>query len=59
MGGSRWGENNQNIGFLNNTVPDPLKITKLLSQHLMLGHHGHASETPFKWRFAGGTMMAQ
>ena len=53
------GENNQNIGFLNNAAPDPLKITKLPSQHLMLGHHRHASETPFKRRFAGGTMMAQ
>ena len=25
----------------------------------MLGHHGDASETPFKWRFAGEAMMAQ
>ena len=24
----------------------------------MLGHHRPASETSFKWRFAGGTMMA-
>ena len=24
----------------------------------MLGHHWHASETPFKWRFAGGPMTA-
>ena len=24
----------------------------------MLGHHRPASETPFKWRFAGGPMMA-
>ena len=23
----------------------------------MLGHHRHASEAPFKWRFAGGPMM--
>ena len=30
----------------------PCKITKLLSQHSMLGHHRHA------WRFAGGPMMA-
>ena len=27
------------IGFLNNTDPDLLKITKLRSQHSMLGHH--------------------
>ena len=25
----------------------------------MLGHHQHASETPFKWRYAGGPMMAR
>ena len=25
----------------------------------MLGHHRHASETPFKWSFAGGPMMAR
>ena len=49
----------QNIGFLINTGPDPLKITKPSSQHSMLGHHRHASETPFKWRFAGGPMMAR
>ena len=24
----------------------------------MLGHHQHASKTPFKWRFASGPMMA-
>ena len=36
---------------------DPLKITKLPIQHLMLGHHRPASEMPFKRRFAGGPMM--
>ena len=40
-------ENHKNIGFLSNTGPDPLKITKLLSQHSMLGHHRHTSKTPF------------
>ena len=40
-------ENHKNIGFLSNTGRDPLKITKLPSQHPMLGHHRHASETPF------------
>ena len=34
------------VGFLSNTGPDPLKITKLPSQHSMLGHNRHASETP-------------
>ena len=37
----------------------PWKITKLPSQHLMLGHHRPASETPFKWRFADGPTMAR
>ena len=40
-------KNYKNIGFLSNTGPDPLKLTKLPSQHSMLGHHRHASETPF------------
>ena len=31
-----------NIGFLSNTGPDPLKITKAISQHSMLAHHWHA-----------------
>ena len=25
----------------------------------MLDHHWHASETPFKWRFTDGPMMAR
>ena len=66
MGGSRGGtggpdpppENSQNIRFLCNKGPDPLEITKLPSHHLMLGFHRPASETPFKWRFAGGKLMA-
>ena len=52
-------ENYKNIGFLSNTGPDSLKITKLPIQHSMFGHYRHASETPFKWRFAGGPMMAR
>ena len=40
-------KNHKNIGFLCNTGPDPLTITRLPSQHSMLGHHRHASETPF------------
>ena len=52
-------KNHKNIGFLNNTGPDPLKITKLPNQHSMLGKHWHASETPFKWRFAVGPMMVR
>ena len=38
-------ENSQKIGFLSNTGPNPQRITKLPSQHSMLGHHLHASET--------------
>ena len=52
-------ENYKNIEFLSTTGPDPLKITKLPIQHSMLGHHRPASETPFKWRFAGGPLMAR
>ena len=66
MGGSRGRtggpdppEITRNIGFLNNTGPDPLKITKLPSKRSLLGHDRHASETPFKWHFAGGSMMAR
>ena len=40
-----------------NTDSYPLKFTKLQSQHLLLGHHRHASETLFKCRSAGGLMV--
>ena len=40
-------KNHKDIGFPSNIDLDPLKITKLPSQHSMLGHHWHASETPF------------
>ena len=49
----------KNIGFLSKTCPDPPKITKLPRQHSMLDRHRQASETPFKWRFTGGPMMAR
>ena len=52
-------ENHKTIGFLSNTGLGPLKITKLPSQHYMLGHLWHASEMPFKWRFAGVSIMAR
>ena len=64
--GGDWGsgprpplENYKNIGFLSNIGPVPLENTKLPIQHSMLGHHRHASETPFKWRFAGGPLMTR
>ena len=58
-GGGAGHENYRNIGFLSNTGADPLKITKLPIQHSMLGLHRPAGETPFKWRFAGGPLMAR
>ena len=70
MGGSRGGgdrgsnppppplKNHQNIGFLSKTGPDRLKNHKATKQHSMLGHHRPASVKPFKWRCAGGPMMA-
>ena len=41
------------------TGPFPFIITKLPSQHSMLGHHRHASETLFKWCFAGRPMIGR
>ena len=41
-------ENHKNIEFLSKTGPDPLKFSKLPSQHSTLGHHRPASKTPFK-----------
>ena len=52
-------KNHKYIGLFSNTGLDPLKIIKLPCKHSMLGHHRHASETPFKWRFAGGPIMAR
>ena len=46
-------KNHKNIGFPSNIDPDRLKITKLPSQHSMVGHYQHASETPFQGRSAG------
>ena len=46
------------IVFLSITGPVSPKNPKLPSKHLMLDHHRHASEIPFKWRFACGPMMA-
>ena len=65
MCGSRGGtggldpplENYKNIGILSNTGPDLLKIPKLPIQQSMSGHHGQASETPFR-RLAGRLLMA-
>ena len=48
------------IGFLSNTCPDPLKKLQNYQASIQgFGHHWVASETPFKWRFAGGPIMAR
>ena len=47
------------IGFPCNIDLDPLKTTKLPSQHSMVAHYRHARETPFQWRFAGGPILAR
>ena len=52
-------ENHENIGFLINIGPDSLKIVKLPCPQSILCHDRHASETPFKWHFAGGPIMAR
>ena len=43
-------KNHKNVEFLSNrnTGPDPLKFSKLPSQHSTLDHHRPASETPYK-----------
>ena len=51
-------KNHKNIGFPSNIDLDPIKTTKLPSQHSMVGQYRHASETPLKWGFAGGPMMS-
>ena len=46
-------------GFLGNIFPDPLENRKATRPESMLDHHQDARETPFKWRFPGGPMMAR
>ena len=50
-------KNYRNIGYPSNIDPDSGPENSQ-SQHSMLGNHGPASETPFKWRFTCGPMMA-
>ena len=53
-------KNHKNIGFLCNIGPDPRKkITKLQSQHSMLGHHLPASETPSSVRQRNAISMCE
>ena len=54
-GGPDPTEKLQNYKVLSNIGPDPLKNHKAIpSQHSILGQYRPASETSFKWRFAGG-----
>ena len=55
-------ENHKALGFLGNKSPDLLeyhRATKPVFNALMLGLLRSASETPFKWRFAGWLKMAR
>ena len=66
MGGSRGGGGSgpplkihKNIGFLSNTGPDPQKNHKATKPAFNVGQSSApASETPFRWHFAGGPMIA-
>ena len=53
-------KNHKNKGFLSKSGPDCLKNHKTTNSafNVHVGHHRPANETPFKWRFAGGPMMA-
>ena len=46
------------LGCLAKLDQIPWTITKLPSQHSLLGHHRPVSETPFKWCFASRPLMA-
>ena len=45
--------NHKNIEYLNNTGPDPLKFSKLPSQHSTMGHHRHPAK-----RHLNGVLLA-
>ena len=69
MGGSRGGgdsgsglpplDNHKNIGFLSKTGLDPLESHKATKLAFNVGPYRPSSETPFKWRFAGRSMLAR
>ena len=66
MRGSRGGqgvrtpsEKLKNKGFLSNTVPDSLKNHKAAKLVFNVGPSSARTKTPFKWRFAGGPMVAR
>ena len=41
------------------SIPATDAILSHPSQHIEESHYQFASETPFKWRFAGGPIVAQ
>ena len=49
----------KHIGFLSNTGRDSLKNHKATKPEFHFGDHQAASETPFKWHFAGGPLMTR
>ena len=54
-------KNHQNIGFLSSSGPDPLTnhiLATCTEPAFNVGSSSAHSETTFKWRFAGGPMMA-
>ena len=57
--GPPWKITKKIIGFLSNSGPDPLKITKLPIQHSMLGHHGPPAkrQMAFRWRAVDGPLI--
>ena len=47
------------IGFLSVTGSDPLEINKATKPAFNVGPLSARQQTPFKWRFAGGQIMAR
>ena len=52
-------ENSQNIGFLSKTGLDPLENHKATELAFIVVPYRPTSDTPFKWCFAGGPVMAR
>ena len=50
-------KNPTKIGFLSKTGPDPLTITNLQRQHLLLVHHLNAISIAFIWRAEDGLLI--
>ena len=50
-------KNHKNIWFLSSPGADPLKITKLHSQHSMLGHHQRQKKNGVCWQADDGPLI--